>query len=336
MSDPQSSAFQTLSLAEIEALADDSLRRAGATSAQARPLARRIARAESEGLRLFGLDYLLSGLQDLRLARANGKATPALAQIAPALWHCDGGDGFIGAVVDQAIAPLAASARQAGVALLSIGAVHAAGASAHLAEDVARHGVVGLSLGTGPAVLAAAGRGRPIFGAEPIALAIPEARGQAAVIFDITPAQSDLAQIEIAATTGERLPLGAASDDQGRPTTNPRAALEGALLPDGAAGLAWAILAETLMASCGAGGASIDIAPRHDITSGPPRHGHCLLAIAPRDGGHGQVALDQMGRLLAQEEAIPPPLRQRRLLRESALSSGVRIPTALLEQIITA
>ena len=55
-----------LSLDEIEALAFDALRRAGASDHQARPVARSVRRAEADNMRPIGLGYLPTYLAHLK------------------------------------------------------------------------------------------------------------------------------------------------------------------------------------------------------------------------------------------------------------------------------
>jgi LDH2 family malate/lactate/ureidoglycolate dehydrogenase len=72
MNEQQDENNQRLSLADLEALSFDSLSRLLAKTHQAKPLARRIARAEAEGRARAGLRYLLHCLEDLALGRCDG------------------------------------------------------------------------------------------------------------------------------------------------------------------------------------------------------------------------------------------------------------------------
>ena len=72
MNEQQDENNQRLSLADLEALSFDSLSRLSAKTHQAKPLARRIARAEAEGRARAGLRYLLHCLEDLALGRCDG------------------------------------------------------------------------------------------------------------------------------------------------------------------------------------------------------------------------------------------------------------------------
>ncbi|MGB1024071.1 MAG: hypothetical protein ACPGVQ_06200, partial [Paracoccaceae bacterium] len=95
MNEQQDENNQRLSLADLEALSFDSLSRLSAKTHQAKPLARRIARAEAEGRARAGLRYLLHCLEDLALGRCDGGAMPKLQTRHGVRLHCDIANGFL-------------------------------------------------------------------------------------------------------------------------------------------------------------------------------------------------------------------------------------------------
>ncbi|MCC7362527.1 MAG: Ldh family oxidoreductase [Anaerolineales bacterium] len=77
------------------------------------------------------------------------------------------------------------------------------------------------------------GRGRAL-GANPLAWGLPGGPGQPPVFLDFATAAAAHGKLEVAAAKGERVPEGWIVDRDGRPTTDPREALEGgAILPFG-------------------------------------------------------------------------------------------------------
>jgi Malate/L-lactate dehydrogenase/NAD(P)-binding Rossmann-like domain len=136
-----------------------------------------------------------------------------------------------------------------------------------------------------PALLAAEpGAGR-VFGTNPLAYFV--ARAQRAP-FTVDQASSSTAIVSVrdAAAQGALLPEGWAVDADGRPTTDPEAALAGALLPFGGyKGANIALLVE-LLSSMAGGRWSVD-APPWDSGSRSPSLGMFVLAVDHSAVGRG-------------------------------------------------
>ena len=80
--------------------------------------------------------------------------------------------------------------------------------------------------------MVAPGGSKPITGNNPIAVAVPTF-GEFPFVFDISLSAVSGGKILVAAKNGEEIPLGWATDREGRPTTDPNVGFKGFLLPMG-------------------------------------------------------------------------------------------------------
>lgn len=76
------------------------------------------------------------------------------------------------------------------------------------------------------------GAKQPLFGTSPFAVGLPGG-AEGDFILDMSPSVAARGKIRKAARRAEEIPIGYALDDQGRPTTDPNAALKGVVLPIG-------------------------------------------------------------------------------------------------------
>lgn len=250
MNEHQDENNQRLSLADLEALSFDSLSRLPAKTHQAKPLARRIARAEAEGCARAGLRYLLHCLEDLTLGRCDGGAMPKLQPRQDVRLHCDIANGFLPTAFDLALPEFLQIAEAEGTACLTFANGHSPGFLLQMAKDVARRGYVSLALSTDTACISTNPPLPPTLGDNPMALAVPDKRGQGVLIFEQGQAAILRDTVFDHIKSGTTLPPHLAHDDHGRATQNPRAAIEGSILPvQGSYGFNIAVMVEILVLS---------------------------------------------------------------------------------------
>src|SRR5690606_19350669 len=113
-------------------------------------------------------------------------------------------------------------------------------------ERLAERGLAGFAFGNSPAAIAPWGGKTGVFGTNPIAFAAPRKDGPPLVV-DLSLSRVARGKIMVASQTGEPIPEGWALDADGRPTTDPKAALAGTMVPIGEAkGAALALVVEIL------------------------------------------------------------------------------------------
>jgi LDH2 family malate/lactate/ureidoglycolate dehydrogenase len=103
------------------------------------------------------------------------------------------------------------------------------GAIGYYANEIAKKGYLGFIFAGSPETVCAYGSYQPIFGTNPLAIGIPTKNE--AVVLDMATASMAFYGLIEAKTAGRKIPEGIAYDKDGRLTTNPTAAMDGAIRP---------------------------------------------------------------------------------------------------------
>lgn len=101
-------------------------------------------------------------------------------------------------------------------------------AQAYYAEMIANAGLIGIVLSRSPAAVTGFGSIDPILGTNPIGFGIPTSREP--LVFDTATSAMTYYGLILAKARGEVIPENMAIDSEGNPTTDPAAAMNGALL----------------------------------------------------------------------------------------------------------
>ena len=323
-----------LTLDEVEALARDTLVRAGASDAQAASVARSTRLAERDGIRSHGLMYVPIYAEHLRCGKVLGDAEPSAARPRPGAVAVDAAHGFAHPAIDAGMPLLAEAARENGVAAMTVRRSYNCGVLGHHAERLAEQGLVALCFTHAPASMAPPGGTRPVVGTNPFALSVP---GEGGVAFTIDQSASAIAKSEIVlrARANEPIEPGWALDATGQPTTDANEALQGTMVPAGGAkGFNVGLLVEVL-ASCLAGAvSSVEASPFSGPKGGPPATGQCFLAFDPAAfaDGFGKRVEALVATIENNGDARLPNSRKT-ARRASNERDGVRVDAALLERI---
>jgi (2R)-3-sulfolactate dehydrogenase (NADP+) len=328
--------MRSLRLDEVEALAHEALTRAGAADHQARPVARSIRRAEADGIRPVGLSFLLLYLAHLKSGKVDGKALPAMSTPRAAVVAVDAQRGFAHPAFEAGLDALADAARRCGVATLAITRSYSIGVLGHPAEDIASRGLVALAATNAPPNMTAWGGRRKIFGTNPIAFAAPR-DGVPPLVVDQATTVITRAALAAAAAEGKPIPNSWAFDAEGRPTTDPRVALQGSMAPAGGVkGANIALLVEVLAAALTGANLSIDVHPYGIAEGPPPEVGQMLIAFDPTAFAPGFA--ERIERLLGAiiDSGARVPGDRRLAARAKAEREGVAVDEELLAQIASA
>lgn len=324
---------ETLSLAAIERLCLDALRGVGVAEPAAASLARATVAAEAEGQRSVGLGHLPDYLEGYRAGRIDRSAVPAITRPAPAIFLSDAGGGLAHPGFDLALDELVQATRNLGVAIFSQRNAFTCGALGHFARALAARGLVAMAATNGPALMAGAGGGRPVFCTNPLAFAVPRGGGRALLI-DQASSATAFVNVRAAAESGRPIPHGWAVDEHGRDTTDPREAMRGALLAfGGTRGANIALMVEVLAAGLSGANWSVD-APRFDDGEKSPGAGLFVLAIQPAlldPEFAGRI--DRHLRRLLDDFGVHVPGEAKEMSRERAARQGVEVPEKLLRSI---
>lgn len=107
------------------------------------------------------------------------------------------------------------------------------GALAYWAMMALPHNMIGICTTNTPSVLAPWGGKEPVLGNNPFAIAVPTGR-EMPLVLDMALSVVARGNLFLAERKGENIPEGWAIDKDGRPTEDPKKALEGSVLPIGA------------------------------------------------------------------------------------------------------
>ncbi len=142
------------------------------------------------------------------------------------------GDFGLGQVVSQFAMQVALDkAATAGTSYVAVKRSNHHGAAAYWAMQALPRDMIGIaSTVSASNIMAPWGSRTPLLGNNPIAYAIPAGEEQP-IVLDMATSVVARGKIMVAATEGRPIPAGWAIDREGRPTTDPRAALEGLVLP---------------------------------------------------------------------------------------------------------
>jgi (2R)-3-sulfolactate dehydrogenase (NADP+) len=326
---------QTITLVEAERLARQALENAGTAESAAASVAKALARAEADGLSSHGLARIPAYCAQVRSGKVNGHAEPELVPLGVSGARVDARHGFAFSALDLAIEAAVERAGNVRACAIAITNSHHFGVAGHHVERIAEHGLIGLLVGNSPGGIAPWGGRRALLGTNPIAFACPR-RAAPPLVIDVSLSKVARGKVMLAAQRGEPIPADWALDAEGRPTTDPQAALAGTMLPLGdAKGAALALMVEILAAALTGANFAAEASSFFDDQGPPPGVGQCLIALDPGPFSDGTF-LDRLEVLLGAIEAEPGarlPGTRRLALRHKAAADGIAVPAALLERI---
>lgn len=325
-----------ISLDRLHQLATDSLVRAGAGAEMAAITATALVAAEAQGLASHGMSRVPQYAAHLRNGRVNGAARPKVVAGKAAACLVDAEEGLAFPACAFAIEQAIARARDVGAAFAGVTRSHHFGVAAYHLIAVADAGMVGLALGNSPAAMPAWGGKHALFGTNPIAAIFPR-RGAPPVVIDMALSEVARGKLMVAAKQGKSIPLGWALDKDGNPTTDPKAGMDGMMLPAGGVkGAMLALVVELL--SCALTGAAFGFEADSFFTDAGnrPRIGQAFLVIDPGALVGSEVFFDRLEVLLEmmlRDPEVRIPGYRRLEMMQVAEAEGVELPDALLSQL---
>jgi len=183
---------------------------------------------------------------------------------------------------------------------------------------------------------AAAGR-HAIFGTNPIAAVFPR-RHKSPLAIDLSLSEVARGKLMMAAKEGRPIPLGWALDAQGQPTTDPKAGLEGSMLPLGAAsspkGAMLALIVELLVTALIGGKFGFEASSFLVDEGNRPGIGQAFMVIDPSALAGNDQYLDRIEVLVSEmliDDGVRLPGARRETLKLLAQAQGIDVPEALLK-----
>lgn len=325
-----------LSIEQLTQLATAALESAGASRAMASVTATALVSAEAQGLASHGLSRVSQYAGHLRHGRVNGAAVARVQQSRPAALLVDAQEGLAFPACALAVSEAIKAASACGAAFAGVTNSHHFGMAAEHLMPVAAAGMVGLAFGNSPAAMPAWGGRRALFGTNPIAAVFPR-RAAPPLVIDLSLSEVARGKLMVAAKEGKPIPQGWALDKDGHPTTDPKAGLEGMMLPAGGVkGAMLALVVELLCCALTGAAFGFEADSFFADEGNRPRIGQAFLVVDPGALAGNEVFYERIETLVAamlSDAEVRLPGQRRQTLAGDAANYGIEIPAALLEQL---
>jgi len=174
------------------------------------------------------------------------------------------------------------------------------------------------------------------FGTNPVAAIFPRRDG-APLAVDLSLSEVARGKLMVAAKEGKAIPLGWALDRDGNATTDPRAGLEGTMLPvGGTKGAMLALVVELLVTALTGAALGFEASSFFVDEGNRPRIGQAFLVVDPGALAGRDIYLERVETLLAamcSDPGVRLPGQRRDALAAKAAVDGVEIPVALAGEL---
>ena len=303
---------KTLSIADLQARVTLIFERAGLSPLHAGALGRVITAGERDACKSHGIYRIEGCLRTLKEGKVSPDAVPVLTEGDAAIVRVDARGGFSNAAFEMGVPVLADRAHALGLAALVINDCTHFSALWPEVEALTDLGLAAMVMCPSYSSVAPTGGTTAMLGTNPFAFGWPRAEAPP-YIFDFATSVAARGEIELHRRAGTPIPEGWAVDADGRPTTDPDAALAGAMLPFGGhKGSAISTMIELL---AGVMIGDLTSPEALDLMGGThllPRHGDLILAFDPARFAAGRPG---------------DPLARAEMLFDRILGQGARLPS---------
>lgn len=330
--------MKQLKLEEVKTLCHEVLGAVGYGADHRRAIADILYRCQLDDCQSHGLFRLFMCAQTMQAGQIDGHALPRMTDSANAIVRVDAGRAMSLLSFETALPVLIDKARRYGMAAMVINNCFHFSALWPEVENLSAAGLAGLAMVPSHAWVAPAGGTRGSLGTNPIAFSWPRA-GRDPFTFDFATSAFARGEIELYARAGKPLPEGVAIDRHGQPTTDPHAAMDGAMLPFGSyKGSALSIMIELLAGPLIDDLTSLESMAFANQPGGAPYHGEIVLAFDPDHFSNGQLAKNdaRAERLFADivDQGARLPSQRRFGARARNLARGyVELPQQLYDDL---
>ncbi|HSD36221.1 MAG TPA: Ldh family oxidoreductase [Rhodocyclaceae bacterium] len=297
-----------------------------------------MAEADLHGTPSHGIRMLPALLSGLATGRAKARPDLKFTREFGAICVLDGDNGPGRHVAATAMQAAVDRARKFGVGVcLATHTTHWGRAHAY-ALRAAQAGCIGLCSTNAVQTMAAWGATKAVIGNNPLAIGVPRAPGKNPVVLDIAMSQAAVGKVATWLREGKALPEGWGVDADGKPTTDAKAILGGAVSPMGGhKGAGLALMLEFMTAALGSGLFCRDItAPAGAVETEASKLFIALdVAAFGNDGFHAQVEdyLDYLRREAGTREAFLFPGERGWTECAANLRDGVPLHAEIVSQL---
>jgi LDH2 family malate/lactate/ureidoglycolate dehydrogenase len=317
-----------LSVANARDLAEGALRSIGYDGEEARIIADHVIDAALCGYEYSGLAKILN-LPEADRFKQPRRPMKALRETDVSVAF-DGGNnvGMLALYYGAEAAIKKATAH--GIALVTVTEAWMSGRSAYYVEMIAKAGLIGIHTAASSRLVAPPGGLEAVLGTNPIAIAVPSARGP--IVLDMGTSAFMMTEVMLRERLGEPLPEGVAIGPDGEPTRDAALARRGALLPFGGyKGFGLALMIQAFGVLAGS-----DLAQESD-------DGYLFVAFRPDLAGPPDVFNARMTQLIDRIKATPRqagldeiriPSERAFRTRERLLREGLEIDRLVFDALV--
>lgn len=271
---------------EADGLADDMARifvAAGLDEASARTVSLSLIEADRMGLPSHGIMLADMYVRRLKGGSVSVARAPDVVSDFGAATVLDGRHGFGVLTGDIAMKIAVEKAKKLGVGIVTVRHAFHFGAARRFALQAAEQDCVGFAMCNTRPLMPAPGGAERVVGNNPIAIAMPSSDGTPFVL-DMATSEAAMGKIRMAAGNGTAIPETWAVKADGSPTTDPKEAIEGMLLPTaGPKGFGLALVIDLLCGVLSGGAFGHAVRPLYGDVSEPY---DCSLFFMAIDTGH--------------------------------------------------
>lgn len=288
------SSSAAMSEADLSALGERAFQGLGLTAADAQDVVRILVLADLFGLSTHGLSRIESYGERLLVKGIKARPQITVERVAPAMVRVDGDNGVGPVVGMRALNAAMDAARECGIGIaLARGSNHFGPISPYslIAAEAGFASIIGSNATT---TIAPWGGSDARLGNSPIGFGVPHPGGQP-FLLDMAMSVVARAKIRNAFKRGESIPDNWATDKDGRPTTDPKAALDGFLQPVGGhKGYGLALLVDLFAGLLSDAAYLTHVKSWVDAPDEPQNLGHFFILIDTRRLGSAQWLSQRM------------------------------------------
>jgi len=294
---------------ELQTLGKRAFKSLGLNDKDVDDLVHILVTADLFGLSTHGLSRIESYGDRLKIGGINPRPNITVEQVAPAMIRVDGDNGVGPVVGMRALEAAMEAASQFGIAVaFARGSNHFGPISPYslIAADKGFASIIGSNATT---TIAPWGGSDARLGNSPLGFGVPNPDGQH-FLLDMAMSVVARAKIRNALKRGEEIPNTWGTDTKGNPTTDPKAALDGFLLPIGGhKGYGLALMVDLFAGLLSNAGYLTHIKSWQDAPEEPQNLGHFFILIDTKRLGSSQWLSERMidfANILMESPAVDP------------------------------
>jgi LDH2 family malate/lactate/ureidoglycolate dehydrogenase len=293
-----------------------------------------------DGIDTHGISRLPIYLSRLQNGRINPKPL-FQKKVNGAVASLDGDNGLGQLVAYRSMALAIELAKENGLGFVTVKNSNHFGAASTYCKMAAQEQMIGQAYTNSPCGIPPWGGKKPYFGTNPISYGFPN--GDHSVVIDMSSSTVARGNIILADKEGRSIPEGWAIDKDGNPTTDAKAALQGAVLPvGGAKGYALALAVEVMSGIISGSAYGTHVGWIYDDSLEPVNIGHSFFALDISRLMPFEDFQQRMNNMIAEIKDVPKaegvnairiPGERRQLTAKEREKEGIPINDGLLKEL---